>query len=181
MGRVGKYWRGLEPGDDFLTTCDETHASQRYLQAAEDLRWSSWYEEQIFDDRESFLLQRKCAMSELVEIIFFRAWLIILVWENEPKLKETTVNYFELRHHQWIEEYTRDNSELVNQDARMYVGIGSLVCIVNLLVAPVANVLMRLGCQGKGTEDFSRQWLSSNLETLIVKAILVPGNSFLFW
>ena len=35
--------------------------------------------------------------------------------------------------------------------------IGSLVCIVNLLVAPVANVLMRLVCQGKGTEDFNRQ------------------------
>ena len=28
------------------------------------------------------------------------------------------------------------------------MGIGSLVCIVNLLIAPVANVLMRLGCQG---------------------------------
>ena len=180
MGREGKYWRGLEPGDDFLTTCDETHASM-----VSSSSWGPslkfWYEEQIFDDRESFLLQRKCAMSALVEIIFFRAWLIILVWENEPKLKETTVNYFELRHHQWIEEYTRDKCELVNQDARMYVGIGSLVCIVNLLVAPVANVLMRLGCQGKGTENFSRQWLSSNLETLIVKAILVPGNSFLFW
>ena len=39
----------------------------------------------------------------------------------------------------------------------VYVGIGSLVCIVNLLITPVANVLMRLGCQGKGTEDFSRQ------------------------
>ena len=25
------------------------------------------------------------------------------------------------------------------------------------LIAPVANVLMRLGCQGKGTEDFGRQ------------------------
>ena len=119
MGREGKYWRGLEPGDDFLTTCDETYASQRYLQAAENLRWSSWYEEQIFDDRESFLLQRKCATSTLVEIIFFWAWLIILVWENEPKLKETAINYFESRHHQSIEEYTRDNSELVNQDARI--------------------------------------------------------------
>ena len=42
---------------------------------------------------------------------------------------------------------------------RVYMGIGSLVCIVNLVIAPVANVLMRLGCQGKGTEDFSRQWL----------------------
>ena len=37
---------------------------------------------------------------------------------------------------------------------RVYVGIGSLVCIVNLLIAPAANVLTRLGCQGKGTEDF---------------------------
>ena len=37
------------------------------------------------------------------------------------------------------------------------MGIGSLVCIFNLLIAPVANVLMRLGCQGKETEDFSRQ------------------------
>ena len=58
------------------------------------------------------------------------------------------------------------------------MGIGSLVCIINLLIAPVGNVLMRLGCQGKGTEDFSR--LFSNLETIIVEAILVPGNSFLF-
>ena len=74
---------------------------------------------QFFEDRKSFLLQMKCAMSASVEIIFFWAWLIILVWENEPKLKETTVNYFEFRHHQSIEECTRDNSELVNQDARI--------------------------------------------------------------
>ena len=60
------------------------------------------------------------------------------------------------------------------------MGIGSLVCIVNLLIAPVANFWMRLGCQSKGTEDFSRQLLFSNLETITVKAILVPGNSFLF-
>ena len=33
----------------------------------------------------------------------------------------------------------------------------SLVCIINLLIAPVANVLMRLGCQGKGIEDSSPQ------------------------
>ena len=30
-GRKGKNWRGLEPGDDVLTTCDKTHASQQYL------------------------------------------------------------------------------------------------------------------------------------------------------
>ena len=39
------------------------------------------------------------------------------------------------------------------------MGIGSLVCIINLHIAPVVNVLMRLGCQGRGTEDFSRQCL----------------------
>ena len=63
---------------------------------------------------------------------------------------------------------------------RVYVGIGSLVCIINLLIAPFGNVLMRLGCQGKGTEDFWKQWLFSNLETIIVEAILVPDNSFLY-
>ena len=31
----------------------------------------------------------------------------------------------------------------------MYVGIGYLVCIINLLIIPVANVLIRLVCQGK--------------------------------
>ena len=69
--------------------------------------------------KESFLLQMKYAMSASVEIILFRAYLIILVRESEPKLKETTVNYFKLRHHRSIEEYTRDNSETVNQDARI--------------------------------------------------------------
>ena len=34
---------------------------------------------------------------------------------------------------------------------RAYVGIGSVVCIINLLLALVANVLMRLGCQSKRT------------------------------
>ena len=39
------------------------------------------------------------------------------------------------------------------------MGIGFLVCFINLLIAHVSNVLIRLGCQGKGTEDFSRQQL----------------------
>ena len=60
------------------------------------------------------------------------------------------------------------------------MGIGALVCIINLLIAPVGIVLMRLGCQGKGTEDLNRQGLFSNLKTIIVIAILVLGNSFLF-
>ena len=34
-------------------------------------------------------------------------------------MKGTTVNYFEFGHHQSFEEYTSDNSELVNQDARL--------------------------------------------------------------
>ena len=51
-----------------------------------------------FSKIESFLLQRKCATSASLEIIFSLERLIILVCENEPKLKETTVNYFEFRH-----------------------------------------------------------------------------------
>ena len=39
------------------------------------------------------------------------------------------------------------------------MGIGPLVCINNLLITPVGNVLMRLGYQGKGTEYFSSQRL----------------------
>ena len=56
------------------------------------------------------------------------------------------------------------------------MGIGFLVCFINLLIAHVGNVLIRLGCQGKGTEDFSRQRLFSSLETIVVKAILVTDN-----
>ena len=37
------------------------------------------------------------------------------------------------------------------------MGIGFLICVINLLIAPVSNVLMRLCCQVQGTEDFSRQ------------------------
>ena len=36
------------------------------------------------------------------------------------------------------------------------MGIGSLVCIINLQIALAAYVWMRLGRQGKGTEEFSR-------------------------
>ena len=39
----------------------------------------------------------------------------------------------------------------------MSVGIGPLACINNLIITPIDNVLMRLGYQGKGTEDFGRQ------------------------
>ena len=56
------------------------------------------------------------------------------------------------------------------------MGIGFLVCFINLLIAHFGNVLIRLGCQGKGTEDFSRQRLFSSLETIVVKAILVPDR-----
>ena len=52
----------------------------------------------------------KCMMSASVEIISYWVWLIILVWENGPKLKL-------LR--RLIEEYTRVNSESVKQYARI--------------------------------------------------------------
>ena len=38
----------------------------------------------------------KCMMSASVNIIVYWAWLIISLWEIEPKSKETTVNYFAL-------------------------------------------------------------------------------------
>ena len=37
------------------------------------------------------------------------------------------------------------------------MGKDSLVCIINLLITPVSNVLMSLGCQNKGAEDGSWQ------------------------
>ena len=37
------------------------------------------------------------------------------------------------------------------------MGLGSLVYIINLRIAPVDNVLMRLSCQGKEIEDSSGQ------------------------
>ena len=62
----------------------------------------------------------KCMMSASVEIIFYWAWLITSVRENEPKLKETTVNHFALRHYWWIEVYTcSEHSESVKQYARI--------------------------------------------------------------
>ena len=37
------------------------------------------------------------------------------------------------------------------------MGKDSLVCIINLLITPVSNVLMRLGCQNKGAENSNWQ------------------------
>ena len=117
----GKNWGGLEPGGDVLKTSKtiKTHANQWYLQTACDLRRCSWCFEQIFEEGECFLLQIKCMMSASVEFIFYWARLIISVWDNEPKLKETTVNYLALRHHWSIEEYTLEHSESVKRYARI--------------------------------------------------------------
>ena len=46
------------------------------------------------------------------------AWLLISVWKIDPKLKETTVNYFDLRYHYSIKGYTREDSNSVIQYAR---------------------------------------------------------------
>ena len=50
------------------------------------------------------------------------------------------------------------------------MGIGPLVCINNLLITPA----------GKGLSILVSSDFFSNLETIIMKAILVPVNSFLF-
>ena len=46
------------------------------------------------------------------------AWLLISVWKIDPKLKETTVNYFESRYHYSIKGYTREDSNSMIQYAR---------------------------------------------------------------
>ena len=55
------------------------------------------------------------------------------------------------------------------------MGIGSLVCINNLLITPVGNVLMRLAVKAKELRILVGSDFFSNLETIIVKTILVPG------
>ena len=62
------------------------HAGQRYLQAANDLRCYSWC---VFYFR--WRVWRK-HQSKL-----YWAWRLVSVWENVPKLKDTTVNHFALR------------------------------------------------------------------------------------
>ena len=98
---------------------------------------------------------RKCVMSASVEIIFFWAWLIILVEENEPKSKETTVNYFEYRHHLSIEENASDNSELVNQDTRIVwaspissLEVATYDCLLNRF-SPLQTPLFRIKMKKK--------------------------------
>ena len=76
----------------------------------------------IFTGSVSISRETQCwryKVKEYIWNIYMQSFTCVLVWENEPKLKETTVNYFESRHHQSIEEYTRDNGELVNQDAKI--------------------------------------------------------------
>ena len=77
---------------------------------------------------EYFLLQMKCMMSASVEGTFYRAWLMISVWEIEPKLKETTVSYFALRHHWWIEEWEEWVSKAIPQNRMGFFYIFSWSC-----------------------------------------------------
>ena len=63
MGREGKNWRGLEPGDDVsqlemkLMLVSGIFKQLRIFVVVPDVF------KRIFEDRESFLLQGKCAMS----------------------------------------------------------------------------------------------------------------------
>ena len=126
------------PGDDVLTT---THMLvSGIFKQLNDFRRCSWCCDQIFEDRECFLLQMKCMLSASVEIISYWAWLIISVWENEPKLKETTVNHFALRHYRWIEVYTCSEHgksvKTIRQNRMSFSYIFSWSCQVWLLTPP---------------------------------------------
>ena len=60
------------------------------------------------------------------------------------------------------------------------MGIGSLVCIINLPIAPNDNILMNWAVWTKELRILVGSDFFSNPETFIVKATLAPGNSFLF-
>ena len=72
-----------------------------------------------FRGQGMFLPQMLYTKPPSAKIASYWAWLIISVCENEPKSKETTVNYFQLRHHRSIEGYTRESRESVNQYSRI--------------------------------------------------------------
>ena len=87
------------------------------------------------------LSQMKCMMSVSVEIIFCWAWLIISIWENEPKLNDKLLPV--KGHHRSIEEYKRDNSESVKQHARtVWASLVSSLELAryDLLAPPFHNV-----------------------------------------
>ena len=68
-----------------------------------------------------------CMMCVSVEMIFHWSLLLTLDWENEPELKETTVNNFQLRDYrsikQWVDE--RQVCKTIRQK-RMGFSISSL-------------------------------------------------------
>ena len=91
-------------------------------------------------------------------------WQVFLLYLN-PTISSTYTHYYKVisQGNGKLVAYTPclkcyDHSKLTGL-SRMYVGIGPLVCINNLLITLVGDVLMRLGYQGKGTADFSRKWL----------------------
>ena len=116
------------------------HNMRPYMTYLPDLHRCSWCCDQIVEDRECFFLQMKCMLSASVEIISYWAWLIISVWKNEPKLKETTVNHFGLRHYRWIEVYTCSEHgksvKTIHQNRMSFSYIFSWSCQVWLLTPP---------------------------------------------
>ena len=80
MGREGKNWRGLEPGDDVLTTCGKTHASQWYLQAAVDFRCCSRCDEQIFEGLNKDLKKFNSLKTKRIvpKVIYFLRYRFLL-------------------------------------------------------------------------------------------------------
>ena len=132
LRRSGTWWRCSHN-----LKAINTHTSQRYLQTAQEACCSSWCFEQIFEDRECFLLQMKCMMSLSVKVTFFWALLIISVWEIEPKTKETTVNYFALRHYWSIEEWEQWVSKTIRQNRMGFSYIFSWCCQVWLPAQPI--------------------------------------------
>ena len=126
----------------------------------------------------------KCMLSASVEIISYWAWLIISVWENEPKLKETTVNHFALRHSWWIEVYTcSEHGKSVKLYARTGMGfsyIFSWSCQVWVLTPPFfPKVSTSLKIEKKVIS--TRVWTCVIFENFFALATLVSCFMIVLW
>ena len=99
-------------------------------------------------------------------------WQVFVLYFN-PTISSTYKHYYKVisQGNGKLVAYTpclkcHDHSKLTGL-RRMYVGINPLVCINNLLITPVGNVLMRLGCQGiKGLRILVGNDFFSNLEII---------------
>ena len=91
---------------------------------------------------------------------FYWGWLIISVWETEPKSKATTVNYFAWRHYWSIEEWEQWFSKTIRQNRMGFSYNFSWSSQVWLLVPPFfPNVSVTTAVTACNVGVFKKTWL----------------------